>query len=203
MTPEQDPWFNEQLERGLVDALQFVVQHLEGWPDLDAALEIHRLLFQTANSGMAGRYRRDNVWPNYVDFAPIRWTEVPVAMLRFDELQAQMRLACDAVEAERQALEVIRWSALLHLRFESIHPFEDGNGRTGRALVQWWLNHYGIPALVVHEGNRDAYLDALHASDRAFSHQDLAHADVWPIHWNAVEPLIEFFLDHVGVDPEG
>ena len=40
----------------------------------------------------------------------------------------------------------------LHVRFEKIHPFEDGNGRTGRILMNWQRLKLGMPILIIHEG---------------------------------------------------
>ena len=41
-----------------------------------------------------------------------------------------------------------RW----HIQFEHIHPFEDGNGRVGRILMNFQLVKKGLPILVIHEG---------------------------------------------------
>jgi len=51
--------------------------------------------------------------------------------------------------ARSQSLQVnIQNIADLHLRFEEIHPFVDGNGRTGRALVWYLFRHAGIKPLI-------------------------------------------------------
>lgn len=63
-------------------------------------------------------------------------------------------------------------SAIAHLYFESIHPFEDGNGRIGRAIAEKALSQgLGRPVLLslsrTIEANRKQYYAALHrASDR-------------------------------------
>jgi Fic family protein len=46
--------------------------------------------------------------------------------------------------ANRADLPVLAHTALAHAQFETIHPFPDGNGRTGRALVQAMLRHHGL-----------------------------------------------------------
>lgn len=62
--------------------------------------------------------------------------------------------------------------ALIHHRFEAIHPFEDGNGRTGRLLITLYLIKQGIinyPVLYpsgYFEKNRDHYLDTLSLVDK-------------------------------------
>ena len=61
-------------------------------------------------------------------------------------------------------------AAVAHVQFESIHPFRDGNGRTGRALIQTILRKGGItryttpPISAVLAFNRDEYIDALSAA---------------------------------------
>ena len=60
-------------------------------------------------------------------------------------------------------------SALAHLYFETIHPFEDGNGRIGRAISEKALSQgFGRPVLLslsrVIEAKRNAYYDALQAA---------------------------------------
>ncbi len=62
--------------------------------------------------------------------------------------------------------EIIIKTAITHIYFESIHPFEDGNGRIGRALVEKCLSEsLGVPALIslsqIIEKNRKAYYAAI------------------------------------------
>lgn len=43
-------------------------------------------------------------------------------------------------------------SRCLHVDYEKIHPFVDGNGRTGRMFMNWWRMRNGLPLLIIHEG---------------------------------------------------
>lgn len=69
-------------------------------------------------------------------------------------------------------------AAIAHLYFESIHPFEDGNGRIGRALAEKALSQgFGYPVLIslslAIESNKKAYYAALKAASRS------SKVDVW------------------------
>jgi Fic family protein len=55
--------------------------------------------------------------------------------------------------------------ARLHRRFESIHPFIDGNGRTGRLVLNLILVRLGWPPAIIYKSDRAKYLDALDRSD--------------------------------------
>ena len=52
-------------------------------------------------------------------------------------------------------------ACLIHAKFEEIHPFEDGNGRTGRALMNWILMQVGYPKVFVPVKLRPKYYEAL------------------------------------------
>ncbi len=62
-------------------------------------------------------------------------------------------------------------AAWLHHRFEQIHPFQDGNGRVGRAVLTWHLGRNGFFPIVVSRDDRTAYIDALENADAG----DLTH----------------------------
>ncbi len=59
-------------------------------------------------------------------------------------------------------------AAMFHGRFEKIHPFEDGNGRVGRFLINVILINNGYPPLIVRKTSRAAYMDSLKAFDNGY-----------------------------------
>ena len=73
-------------------------------------------------------------------------------------------------------------AAYFHAKFENIHPFADGNGRTGRLLMNYFLLLHDHPPVIIFEEERKAYYSALEAWDER---QELA-------------PLISFLKDQAG-----
>lgn len=57
-------------------------------------------------------------------------------------------------------------AAYFHAKFENIHPFADGNGRTGRLLMNYLLLLLDHPPVIIHEEDRRAYYGALEQFDR-------------------------------------
>lgn len=70
-------------------------------------------------------------------------------------------------------LPALTRAALGHLWFESIHPFEDGNGRLGRALAEVWLSNIGQPSLIALaytiERDRKGYYDQLETDQKTLA----------------------------------
>jgi len=132
--------------------------------DGDAILAMHAALMNTSNPDIAGKWRTEQVWigggdfgPRGADFIVPRHERVPGAI---DDL---------IQFASRDDISVLPQTAIAHAQFETIHPFPDGNGRTGRALVQEMLRNKRLTRQVtvpVSAGlltDTDSYFQALNA----------------------------------------
>tara|TARA_Y100000310_G_C20474908_1_gene711922 strand:- start:457 stop:789 length:333 start_codon:yes stop_codon:yes gene_type:complete len=72
----------------------------------------------------------------------------------------------DWYEENKNKIYPLRLATEFHARFEAIHPFEDGNGRTGRVLLNAILLGYGYPPLIIRKTARVAYFSSLEAFDK-------------------------------------
>jgi Fic family protein len=107
--------------------------------DADAILAMHEALVGDLHPEIAGRWREEQVWiggtsfgPHQADFIPPRHEHVPALI---DDLVAFVK---------RGDLPLLAQAAIAHAQFETIHPFPDGNGRTGRALIHSMLRGQGL-----------------------------------------------------------
>lgn len=74
------------------------------------------------------------------------------------ELLEEMRMA--------EGKDVMTIAAYMHLRFEEIHPFADGNGRVGRTLINYYLMTHGYPPLILYSEDKRTYYLALAVYDK-------------------------------------
>ncbi|AWK74249.1 cell filamentation protein Fic [Rhodococcus oxybenzonivorans] len=121
---------NARLIVGNVRAMQAALE-LSDRIDADAILQMHRALLEHCDSNTGGRWRQQQVWigggslgSHTAQFVPPHHDRVPELI---DDLVAF---------ANRVDVAVVAQIAVAHAQFETIHPFPDGNGRVGRALIQ-------------------------------------------------------------------
>jgi len=132
--------------------------------DEAAVLAMHAALMQRNHPDEAGRWRTEQVWIGGGDFGPHGAAFVPPHNERVPEAMTDLMSF-----VRRDDLPVLAHAALAHAQFETIHPFADGNGRTGRALVHSMLRARGLTRNVtvpVSAGvltDTDAYFAALMA----------------------------------------
>lgn len=126
-------------------ALELSVQ--SGEFDLSASAnsllhEFHRRLFSGVREH-AGSSRQRDRGTEYLNFGPNRSShrdEVSAALSRImDETDRSLRSFLDHPNADDYEYHALRLAVWAHAEIVRIHPFEDGNGRTSRLLLQWIL----------------------------------------------------------------
>ncbi len=106
----------------------------------DLLLEIHRrLLAGTRLEECGGRFRSEQNWIGGSSFNPCSAEYIPPPPERVEELIADL---CSF--SSEDSLPAVAQAALAHAQFETIHPFADGNGRVGRALIHLVLRRRGL-----------------------------------------------------------
>jgi Fic family protein len=68
-------------------------------------------------------------------------------------------------EGLEKKVHPLELAAMFHQKFECIHPFQDGNGRTGRAILDYMLRSADFPSIYIPREKRNSYLDALNEAD--------------------------------------
>jgi Fic family protein len=148
-----------------IDAMQLAVDAAAAAErfTLDDITTIHRRLMAGASDASVGcRIREEQNWIGGNDYNPCGADFVPPPP---DYLGGLLSDLCEAMNDE--SLPPLIQAALVHAQFETIHPFADGNGRTGRALVQVILRRRGIapsyvpPISVVLAARRERYIEGL------------------------------------------
>jgi hypothetical protein len=103
-----------------------------------------------------GKWRKHDIQPFTGGMTPPGYTDVTALMT--DWIADVKKIATDAAP-------IAEAIAKSHAAFERIHPFLDGNGRTGRLLTNLILVRLGYPPAVIQKRERDRYLDALRKAD--------------------------------------
>ncbi len=156
-----------------IDAMELAIHHATAATavTVDDIVSIHESLMASApNSGIAGIIRTEQNWIGGNNYNPCGADFVPPPPEHVRRLLDDL---CQAIDDT--SLPPIVQAGLVHAQFEAIHPFGDGNGRTGRALIHIVLRrrglapHYVPPISVVLASRKDEYIAGL----QAFTQNDL------------------------------
>ncbi len=122
---------------------------------LGITLKWHRELFDETKKDLAGKLRYYRVYISGSLHKPPPPEEVEMRMSELFKWYSK----------ESGKMNPVELAALLHLKFETIHPFGDGNGRIGRMIMNFVLHHNGYPMLDIKYTNRRDYYKALEKSN--------------------------------------
>ena len=131
--------------------------------DVDHLCQVHAALMNRfPASRLAGQLRDSQNWIGGNNYNPCRAAYVPPPP---DDVFPLLENLCEFAESD--LVSPLMQAAIAHAQFETIHPFDDGNGRTGRALVQVILRRRRLaprfvpPISVVLSQRRDVYIQGL------------------------------------------
>jgi Fic family protein len=123
-----------------VDAMSHALDGPNEPITVERIIEVHRrLLANSRAAAHAGIIRTEQNWIGGSDFSPIGAAFIPPPASEVRRLLADLCAFCNT-----DALPAVVQAAIAHAQFETIHPFADGNGRTGRALIYMVLRRRGL-----------------------------------------------------------
>jgi Fic family protein len=121
---------------------------------LDVILTLHQMLLSNIRDEVAGRFRKDN------EFVRVGSHIAPAPKEVIEKLE-KMLVQYNASSHEN----IIKRIARLHLTFEHIHPFVDGNGRIGRVINNYLLIREGFVPINIKFIDRQKYYNAFKEFD--------------------------------------
>lgn len=143
------------------------------------------LVLKSIDSEHAGQYRQENIVIAGASTTPPDFMHLPAEMA-----------ALIGWYDQAGAMHPIERAAELHTRFVKIHPFVDGNGRTGRLLLNFELMKAGYPPAIIRKEDRLAYYDAL---DIACLSGD--YGEITSLVAASVQRSLDLYLDVLGLRP--
>ncbi len=122
--------------------------------NLETILFLHKMLLSNIRDDVAGRFRKNNEWVRVANHIALDPKQV---VRKLEEMLVQYQSTPDE--------NIIKRIALLHLNFEHIHPFVDGNGRIGRVINNYLLIREGFVPINIKFIDRELYYDAFKEFD--------------------------------------
>ena len=148
--------------KNLAKITEMLLDNTNSSVTVESMLEFHKILLGGINDGWAGRLRSGKEW--------VRVGAHIGANPDFVERLIKELTADYSKDTHRYFLDEIAW---FHAEFETIHPFNDGNGRLGRVLVNQQLMYLGYPPIIIpNKGKHTSYYPAFDSYRVTAKHDD-------------------------------
>lgn len=118
-------------------------------------IKLHRILVE--NTDIAAGYKK---LPNYLIGRKVETTNP-------ENVEREMKGLIDWYH-RNEHIHPLQRAAIFHGKFEKIHPFEDGNGRVGRLIINIMLLNNRYPPLIIRKSQRLSYFSCLEAFDNGY-----------------------------------
>ena len=132
---------------------------------LDLMTLLHQMLIGVINDDIAGRFRSDG------EYVRVGLHIAPPP----DQIHRLLANALELYYTDHNSYFLDK-IARFHLEFETIHPFNDGNGRMGRTLINWQLSSLGYPPVIIRNKGKEKYYSTF--SEYRFDHSTTSMANI-------------------------
>lgn len=144
----EDVWTEEAIEDSL-EAWNWLSNEVETLTLMDILI-VHRIVLKNLDPEIGGKLRGELGINVGIAFTGVQFC---------DYWQVGSRL-CDWLRHVNDK-RLVQWSdediKRYHVSFEDIHPFADGNGRTGRLIYCWMRQKMGLPIHIIYEKDKQEY----------------------------------------------
>ncbi len=138
------------------EAMELVFNNELGINEQDI-IKLHKILVK--NTGVSAGYKK---LPNFILGRSVK-TSLP------EKVENEMKRLIEWYRKNKE-MHPLQRASIFHGKFEKIHPFEDGNGRVGRLLINIMLLNHNYPPLIIRKTQRISYFGCLEAFDKG--HED-------------------------------
>ena len=154
-----------------------------------------KVFFELLNKGLKNELSHkliieihDKLLENIDNRKGYRMTDIRVVRSNFDAspgkyVKTDIDLLLKWFNENKNKLPPIVLAIVFHHKFEKIHPFMDGNGRTGRMIMNYILLNNNLPPTIIHKKNRKEYLEAMREADGS---------DLWKLDEKSYSDLIDY-----------
>lgn len=99
--------------------------------------------------------------------------------MSYEDIEQEMEEDISQIMEITDQSNILVAAAWWHMRFEGIHAFADGNGRTGRAIMNYYLIKNDYPPVIIYQDDKQIYYDALEYFDETCE----------------IQPMVDFLKD--------
>jgi len=145
-------------------------------------INLHKIIVE--NTGVTFGYKK---LPNFLVGRKVKTTPP-------EKVKSEMKNLLKEYE-ENKNLHPLQKAAIFHGKFERIHPFEDGNGRVGRLLINIILLNNAYPPLIIRKTQKIAYFHALESFDN--NHFDNLYRFLIEKYTKTYENFFEIYLRYI------
>lgn len=164
---------SEQMIFNNLRAIEYLSENVEAPIDFKFIIALHRIMTaNTAAEKYSGDFRKGEVFvTDHVD------GEIAHVPPPWEEVEPMMRELCAFINKDDKFIHPIIKASMIHFMIGYIHPFQDGNGRTARALFYWFLLKKGYKLIKTISISR-VILESRTQYDKAFLKTEMDDNDL-------------------------